>query len=136
MKHPVVIFLIRNFGCIVILCLGYKRNAFSNIWVIVLWSVLTCTPFFFFFFSAIVLNNENSSIHIDAVIDPLSPSGQKLSSILRVLWKYIQPSMRIVLNPLVRHSFPLVYVSTLYAFVFVLQSATSVFFLSTFFIAV
>lgn len=98
--------------------------------------MLTCTPFFFFFFSAIVLNNENSSIHIDAVIDPLSPSGQKLSSILRVLWKYIQPSMRIVLNPLVRHSFPLVYVSTHYAFVFVLQSATSVFFLSTFFIAV
>ncbi|XP_050375561.1 UDP-glucose:glycoprotein glucosyltransferase [Argentina anserina] len=51
-------------------------------------------------YSAIILNNENSSIHIDAVIDPLSPSGQKLSSILRVLWKYVQPSMRIVLNPL------------------------------------
>ncbi|KAL6178989.1 hypothetical protein ACLB2K_050505 [Fragaria x ananassa] len=51
-------------------------------------------------YSAIVLNNENSIIHIDAVIDPLSPSGQKLSSILRVLWKYVQPSMRIVLNPL------------------------------------
>ncbi|TQD80729.1 hypothetical protein C1H46_033699 [Malus baccata] len=49
---------------------------------------------------AIVLNNENASIHIDAVIDPLSPFGQKLSSILRVLWKYTQPSMRIVLNPL------------------------------------
>lgn len=51
-------------------------------------------------YSAIVLNNENASIHIDAVIDPLSPFGQKLSSILRVLWKYTQPSMRIVLNPL------------------------------------
>ena len=51
--------------------------------------------------SAIVVSNENSSIHIDAVIDPLSPSGQKLSSILRVLSKYIQPSMRIILNPLV-----------------------------------
>lgn len=50
--------------------------------------------------SAIILNNENSSIHIDAVLDPLSPTSQKLSGILRVLWKYIQPSMRIVLNPL------------------------------------
>ncbi|KAJ1435014.1 UDP-glucose:Glycoprotein Glucosyltransferase [Sesbania bispinosa] len=49
--------------------------------------------------SAIILNNENSSIHIDAVLDPLSPISQKLSGILRVLWKYIQPSMRIVLNP-------------------------------------
>ncbi|KAK7247307.1 hypothetical protein RIF29_42188 [Crotalaria pallida] len=51
-------------------------------------------------YSAIILNNENSSIHIDAVLDPLSPTSQKLSGILRVLWKYIQPSMRIVLNPL------------------------------------
>ncbi|KAK7399679.1 hypothetical protein VNO78_10868 [Psophocarpus tetragonolobus] len=49
--------------------------------------------------SAIILNNENSSIHIDAVLDPLSPTSQKLSGILRILWKYIQPSMRIVLNP-------------------------------------
>ncbi|OVA04288.1 Glycosyl transferase [Macleaya cordata] len=51
-------------------------------------------------YSAVVLNNDNSSIHIDAVIDPLSPLGQKLSPLLRVLWKYVQPSMRIVLNPL------------------------------------
>ncbi|GLT63973.1 hypothetical protein SLA2020_364950 [Shorea laevis] len=51
-------------------------------------------------YSAVVFRNENSTIHIDAVVDPLSPSGQKLSSILRVLQKYIQPSMRIVLNPL------------------------------------
>ncbi|TKY71358.1 UDP-glucose:glycoprotein glucosyltransferase [Spatholobus suberectus] len=50
--------------------------------------------------SAIILQNENSSIHIDACLDPLSPTSQKLSGILRVLWKYIQPSMRIVLNPL------------------------------------
>ncbi|XP_015878960.3 UDP-glucose:glycoprotein glucosyltransferase isoform X1 [Ziziphus jujuba] len=50
--------------------------------------------------SAIVLNNETSSIHIDAVIDPLSASGQKFSSILRVIQKYVQPSMRIVLNPM------------------------------------
>lgn len=51
-------------------------------------------------FSAVILNNENSSIHIDAVIDPLSPSGQKLAPLLRMLWNWIQPSMRIVLNPL------------------------------------
>ncbi|KAL6643108.1 hypothetical protein ACP70R_021289 [Stipagrostis hirtigluma subsp. patula] len=50
--------------------------------------------------SAIKLNNVNSSIHIDAVIDPLSPAGQKLSPLLRILWKQIQPSMRIVLNPI------------------------------------
>lgn len=51
-------------------------------------------------YSAVVLNPENSSIHIDAVIDPLSASGQKLTSLLRVLWKSFHPSMRIVLNPL------------------------------------
>ncbi|KAL5787384.1 hypothetical protein ACOSP7_004333 [Xanthoceras sorbifolium] len=51
-------------------------------------------------YSAVILNNENATIHIDAVIDPLSPSGQKLSPLLRVLQKYAQPSMRIVLNPL------------------------------------
>lgn len=51
-------------------------------------------------YSAVVLNGENSTIHIDAVIDPLSPTGQKLSSLLRVLQRYAQPSMRIVLNPM------------------------------------
>ncbi|KAF6171102.1 hypothetical protein GIB67_020581 [Kingdonia uniflora] len=51
-------------------------------------------------YSAVILSNENSSIHIDAVIDPLSPMGQKLAPLLRMLWKRIQPSMRIVLNPL------------------------------------
>ncbi|KAK0591027.1 hypothetical protein LWI29_034667 [Acer saccharum] len=51
-------------------------------------------------YSAVILNNENATIHIDAVIDPLTPSGQKLSPLLRVLQKYAQPSMRIVLNPL------------------------------------
>ncbi|KAL8535987.1 hypothetical protein ACS0TY_011576 [Phlomoides rotata] len=50
-------------------------------------------------YSAVVLQNENSSIHIDAVIDPLSPSGQKLSALLRILSKFVQPSMRLVLNP-------------------------------------
>ncbi|XP_047315092.1 UDP-glucose:glycoprotein glucosyltransferase [Impatiens glandulifera] len=51
-------------------------------------------------YSAVILQNENSAIHIDAVIDPLSSSGQKLSSLLRILWKSIQPSMRLVLNPI------------------------------------
>ncbi|KAF0915839.1 hypothetical protein E2562_039167 [Oryza meyeriana var. granulata] len=50
--------------------------------------------------SAIKLNNMNSSVHIDAVIDPLSPAGQKLAPLLRILWRQIQPSMRIVLNPI------------------------------------
>ncbi|XP_021717311.1 UDP-glucose:glycoprotein glucosyltransferase-like [Chenopodium quinoa] len=50
-------------------------------------------------YSAVVLTSE-SPIHIDAVIDPLSPSGQKLTSLLQILGKYFQPSMRIVLNPL------------------------------------
>lgn len=45
--------------------------------------------------------SSESPIHIDAVIDPLSPSGQKLTSILQILGKYFQPNMRIVLNPLV-----------------------------------
>ncbi|KAG6391795.1 hypothetical protein SASPL_149555 [Salvia splendens] len=51
-------------------------------------------------YSAVILQNENSSIHIDAVIDPLSPSGQKLAALLRILSKYVQPSMRLVLNPM------------------------------------
>ncbi|XP_062204872.1 UDP-glucose:glycoprotein glucosyltransferase-like isoform X2 [Phragmites australis] len=51
-------------------------------------------------YSAIKLNNMDSTIHIDAVIDPLSPAGQKLAPLLRILWKQIQPSMRIVLNPI------------------------------------
>jgi UDP-glucose:glycoprotein glucosyltransferase len=51
--------------------------------------------------SAVIIDNENSSVHIDAVVDPLSAAGQKVSSLLRVLRKYVQPSMRIVLNPMV-----------------------------------
>ncbi|KAG9456989.1 hypothetical protein H6P81_001497 [Aristolochia fimbriata] len=49
--------------------------------------------------SAVILNGK-SSIHIDAVIDPLSPAAQKLAPLLRLLSKRIQPSMRIVLNPM------------------------------------
>ncbi|XP_042473077.1 UDP-glucose:glycoprotein glucosyltransferase-like [Zingiber officinale] len=51
-------------------------------------------------YSAVNLNNGNSSIHIDAVIDPLSPSGQKLTPLLHVLWKCVRPSLRIILNPI------------------------------------
>ncbi|CAL1385560.1 unnamed protein product [Linum trigynum] len=50
--------------------------------------------------SAVIIENEDSSVHIDAVIDPLSPIGQKVASLLNVLKKYIQPSLRMVLNPL------------------------------------
>ncbi|KAJ0710636.1 putative UDP-glucose:Glycoprotein Glucosyltransferase [Helianthus annuus] len=50
--------------------------------------------------SAVVLGSENSTIHIDAVLDPLSSSGQKLSSLLRILSKCSQPSMRLVFNPM------------------------------------
>lgn len=50
--------------------------------------------------SAIILNSGNSSIHIDAVIDPLSASGQKLAPMILLLWRRIQPSIRIVLNPM------------------------------------
>ncbi|KAG2321665.1 hypothetical protein Bca52824_014878 [Brassica carinata] len=51
-------------------------------------------------YSAVMLGNENATIHIDAVIDPLSPTGQKLASLLQVLQKHVQTSMRIVLNPM------------------------------------
>ncbi|CAA7402965.1 unnamed protein product [Spirodela intermedia] len=51
-------------------------------------------------YSAIVLDNKDSSIHIDAVIDPLSHAGQKLSPLLLILQRNIHPSMRIVLNPM------------------------------------
>ncbi|KAK8965056.1 UDP-glucose:glycoprotein glucosyltransferase [Platanthera guangdongensis] len=45
-------------------------------------------------------HSGNSSIHIDAVIDPLSASGQKLAPMILLLWRHIQPSIRIVLNPM------------------------------------
>ncbi|XP_010523682.1 PREDICTED: UDP-glucose:glycoprotein glucosyltransferase isoform X2 [Tarenaya hassleriana] len=50
-------------------------------------------------YSAVVMGNETATIHIDAVIDPLSPVGQKLASLLRVLGKHVETSMRIILNP-------------------------------------
>lgn len=51
--------------------------------------------------SAVIIGSEDSTIHIDAVIDPLSSSGQKISSLLWILWKCSQPSMRLVFNPMV-----------------------------------
>ncbi|GKD98736.1 UDP-glucose:glycoprotein glucosyltransferase, partial [Tanacetum coccineum] len=51
-------------------------------------------------YSGVILGSENSTIHTDAVIDPLSSSGQKISSLLRIIQKCSQPSMRLVFNPL------------------------------------
>ncbi|XP_078432136.1 EMS-MUTAGENIZED BRI1 SUPPRESSOR 1 isoform X2 [Wolffia australiana] len=51
-------------------------------------------------YSAIKLENKESCIHIDAVIDPLSQAGQKLAPLLHLLQKYIHPSMRVILNPM------------------------------------
>ncbi|KAH9330329.1 hypothetical protein KI387_002437, partial [Taxus chinensis] len=50
--------------------------------------------------SAVVQERENSNVHIDAVIDPLSSSGQKIAPLLRLLQKWFQPSMRIIMNPM------------------------------------
>ncbi|CAN1305585.1 UDP-glucose:glycoprotein glucosyltransferase [Linum perenne] len=47
-------------------------------------------------YSAVIIENENSSVHIDAVIDPLSPTGQK-SSLgdlpLKNYYRYVVPTM-------------------------------------------
>ncbi|KAI4342257.1 hypothetical protein MLD38_026900 [Melastoma candidum] len=50
-------------------------------------------------YSSVTLGNENSSLHVDVVIDPLSSLGQKLASFLHILQKHVKPTMRIVLNP-------------------------------------
>lgn len=50
--------------------------------------------------SAIIREVENSPIHVDAVIDPLSSAGQKITPFLVLLQDWIQPSMRIILNPM------------------------------------
>ncbi|GAQ80221.1 UDP-glucose:glycoprotein glucosyltransferase [Klebsormidium nitens] len=50
--------------------------------------------------SAIVLEGDpSSSISIEAVVDPLSPSAQKLTSLLVLLHEWLNPSIRIILNP-------------------------------------
>jgi hypothetical protein len=55
---------------------------------------------FVIFYSAIVRDVEESPIHVDAVIDPLSATGQKLSPLLVLLQEWIKPSMRICFNPM------------------------------------
>ncbi|GLJ16960.1 hypothetical protein SUGI_0293070 [Cryptomeria japonica] len=50
--------------------------------------------------SAIVKGREDANVHIDAVIDPLSSSGQKIAPLLRLLEKWFQPSLRIIMNPM------------------------------------
>lgn len=50
--------------------------------------------------SAIVLEGDPSShVSVEAVVDPLSPSAQKLTSLLVLLHEWLNPSMRIILNP-------------------------------------
>lgn len=53
-----------------------------------------------YLYSAIVRNVEESPIHVDAVIDPLSAIGQKLSPLLVLLQEWTKPSMRICFNPM------------------------------------
>jgi hypothetical protein len=57
--------------------------------------------------SAIIREVENSPIHVDAVIDPLSSAGQKITPFLVLLQDWIQPSMRIILNPMASTFFSL-----------------------------
>ncbi|CAI0375268.1 unnamed protein product, partial [Linum tenue] len=47
-------------------------------------------------YSAVIIENEHSSVHIDAVIDPLSPIGQKSSLVdlpLKNYYRYVVPTM-------------------------------------------
>lgn len=54
------------------------------------------------FDSAIVREVDGAYIHVDAVIDPLSVTGQKLTPLLVLLEDWLKPSFRIVFNPMVR----------------------------------
>jgi UDP-glucose:glycoprotein glucosyltransferase len=50
--------------------------------------------------SAIVLEGDpESPISVEAVIDPLSASAQKLTSLLVLLHEWLSPSIRVILNP-------------------------------------
>lgn len=53
-------------------------------------------------YCAIVKDVSDTDIHVDAVIDPLSSSGQKLTPLLFLLQEWFNPSMRILLNPVER----------------------------------
>lgn len=50
--------------------------------------------------SAIVQESENATVHVDAIVDPLSSTGQKLSPFFMLLQSWFQASMRILLNPM------------------------------------
>ncbi|KAH7387951.1 hypothetical protein KP509_16G050200 [Ceratopteris richardii] len=50
--------------------------------------------------SAIVQEHENATVHVDAIIDPLSSTGQKLTPLLLLLQSWFHASMRIMLNPM------------------------------------
>ncbi|BFI40446.1 UDP-glucose:glycoprotein glucosyltransferase [Marchantia polymorpha subsp. ruderalis] len=50
--------------------------------------------------SAIVREVDGAYIHVDAVIDPLSVTGQKLTPLLVLLEDWLKPSFRIVFNPM------------------------------------
>ncbi|KAJ7513700.1 hypothetical protein O6H91_23G011200 [Diphasiastrum complanatum] len=50
--------------------------------------------------SGIVRQEEYSSVQVDAVIDPLSATGQKVTPLLLLLQEWVQPSIRILLNPM------------------------------------
>lgn len=52
--------------------------------------------------SAIVRDSTEANLHVDAVIDPLSATGQKITPLLVLLQDWLQLSVRIVLNPMVR----------------------------------
>lgn len=76
--------------------------------------------------SAIVTHAEESPIHVDAVMDPLSSIGQRLTPLLVLLQEWIKPSLRICFNPMARvlpSCWPTTwlsssYVSTCFAWIF------------------
>lgn len=76
--------------------------------------------------SAIVTHAEESPIHVDAVMDPLSSIGQRLTPLLVLLQEWIKPSLRICFNPMARilhfcwptTSLSSSYVSTCFAWIF------------------
>lgn len=51
-------------------------------------------------YSAIIQLSDNATVHVDAIIDPLSSTGQKLTPLLLLLQQWFQTSMRILLNPM------------------------------------
>ncbi|MCO5576449.1 hypothetical protein L7F22_030259 [Adiantum nelumboides] len=50
--------------------------------------------------SAIIQEFENATVHVDAIVDPLSSIGQRLSPFFVLLQSWFKASMRILLNPM------------------------------------